>query len=476
MSALTYATARRSEGARCGYEGRGLKRESTIWRKRMAAWAEQTDRAYMLALRTTGSPALAEEAVQEACVRILQNPPEDRGDDAAAAYFLKAVHGVAANMLRSSKHRRQREEIHGVPTEKTHRSPDEIAAAAEIAKAAQAALEGLPQDERVAICLCCEQNLTRGMAAYVLQAPEQTVADRVQRGLEKLRRRLVAQGFAAAAPVVLGQQLAELGVPKAPAGLVGRVRELGASARESVRAVRNAAGRKASGNVAVKVVLGVALAGAIGVVASGILEKDAPPPAQKGAEAEVPAAYTAQPAKPLHMQWSFDKGPAKDLEVLNGTWSWSRPEGEEGGCMSTANNQSTLVQLPIAIPERPVRVSVKLRYRRALTSPRWIGVHWCQGGKSLKHENAWKATGNRGGEPLGTFTFEQYFIGRYTIQVFGGAETIVNQYERPHPGDRLAVAVTNFDVLEIELQELSETEMPDGYADPQALLRRLNKR
>ncbi|MCC6475288.1 MAG: hypothetical protein IT514_16260, partial [Burkholderiales bacterium] len=106
-----------------------MKRDSKIWRTRMAAWAEQTDRAYMLALRTTGSPALAEEAVQEACVRILQRPPEDRGDDAAAAYFLRTVHGVAVDLTRSSKHRRQREENHGVATEKTTRAPDEIAAA-----------------------------------------------------------------------------------------------------------------------------------------------------------------------------------------------------------------------------------------------------------------------------------------------------------------------------------------------------------
>lgn len=476
MDALTYGMASRIEATRRGNEDHGLKRDSKIWRKRMAAWAEQTDRAYMLALRTTGSPALAEEAVQEACVRILQNPPEDRGDEAAAAYYLKAVHGVAASMLRSSKHRRQREEIHGVPTEKNSRSPDEIAAAAETARAARVALETLPQDERVAICLCCEQNLTRGMAAYVLQAPEQTVADRVQRGLEKLRRRLVAQGFAAAAPVALGQQLAELGVPKAPVALASRVRALGASARESVRAVRKDAGRKASGNLAVKVVLGVAVAGAIAAVASGIMDKEAPHSAQTDAEVGTQAASTVQPAKPLYVRWSFDKGPAKDLEVLNGTWTWSRPNGDAGGCMSTANDKKALVQLPVAIPDRPVRVTVKMLYQRALTSPRWIGAHWCEGGKMLKHENVWQATGDRGGNPLGAFTFEQYFIGRYAIQVFGGTETIVNEYQRPHPGDFVAIAVTNFDILEIELQELSDAELPDGYADPQALLRRLNKR
>ena len=77
-----------------------------IWRRRLAGWVGQTDRAYLLALRTTGAPDLAEEAVQQVYTRLLLRPPEDRGEEAAMAYFLKAVHGAAVDLTRSTSRRR----------------------------------------------------------------------------------------------------------------------------------------------------------------------------------------------------------------------------------------------------------------------------------------------------------------------------------------------------------------------------------
>src|ERR1051325_3063696 len=60
-----------------------------------------TDRAYAIALRVTGNSALAEEAVQEAWIRLLRKPPQDQGAEQVRAYLLKAVHGVAVNLTQS---------------------------------------------------------------------------------------------------------------------------------------------------------------------------------------------------------------------------------------------------------------------------------------------------------------------------------------------------------------------------------------
>lgn len=471
MGTLIYSTTRKARTNRWEHEDLGVKHDSKIWRRRMAGWKEQTDRAYMLALRTTGSPALAEEAVQEACMRILQNPPEDRGDEAAAAYFLKVVRGVAVNLVLSSKNRRQREENHGVAAEKKVRAPDEIAAASETARAARAALETLPQEEREAICLCCEQSLTHRMAAYVLQEPEKTVTDRVQRGLEKLRRRLVAQGFAAAAPVVLGQQLAELGIPPAPAVLAGRIRELGASARESIRAAGNAAGRKASGNLAVKMVLGAAVAGAVVAV---VLKPWQTAPAGNGAAAK-PQAQTED--KPLHLTWAFEQGPAVDLKIAEGAWQWRAADEKASGSMSVADG-SVVVVLPLAIPARPVLVAVKHNRWQAAAKGggRYSsGCGWA-GTKAALPYDSWSRIWN--GRPAGSYEVRHYFVDRskITMVVADGEQRItgIKEYKTPYPSQEIFLSFINFRyeqlvIEEIELRTLDEQDIPSEVRDAEAL-------
>lgn len=472
MDALTYATASRCEGTRRGYEDHGLKRDSKIWRKRMAAWAEQTDRAYMLALRTTGSPALAEEAVQEACVYILQNPPEDRGDEAAAAYFLKAVHGMAVSTLRSSKHRRQREENHGVAAEKNSHSPEEIAAATETARAARAALEGLSQEEREAICLCCEQSLTHRMAAYVLQEPEKTVTDRVQRGLEKLRRRLVAQGFAAATPIVLGQQLAELGVPKAPTGLASRVHELSAAARESVRAVRNAAGRSASGNLAVKVILGAAVAGAVAIV---VLKPWQPTPAGS-APASKAAAQTED--EPLYFKWTFEQGPARELTEVEGSWQWKQLAKKAPGFMATEGNQWVAVTLPVTLPPRPLVLTLHLveAGRPEQGEGYFMGSYWWDGSQPVarKLRGQWSVPA-RGKMPHRRVE-RIFLLDKYVIDCLDQGVLSVLEYDKAYPADRYRFGIKNWDVEAIELSSLRPSEIPAQFQDVEKLIQELDRR
>ncbi|MCK6471622.1 MAG: RNA polymerase sigma factor [Planctomycetes bacterium] len=455
----------------------------------MAAWAEQTDRAYMLALRTTGSPALAEEAVQEACVRILQRPPEDRGDEAAAAYFLRTVHGVAVDLTRSSKHRRHREENHGVATEKNTRAPDEIAAARETARAARAALSTLPQEEREAVCLCCEQSLSRSMAAYVLQQPEQTVADRVQRGLEKLRQRLSAQGFAAVTPVLLGKHLAELGVPKAPAALADRVRDLSAAARESVRAARRVAAHKAPGNLGVKVVLGAAVVAAVAVVASGVLDKDAPRAEKPAAKTEAPAETALairsevppEEVKPVYARWDFAQGLAQDLEVVYGKWNWRAATEEAPGGMEIPEGYVTVVP-PTEVPQRPFVLTVMLTWKaKAAGKRRWIsGAGWTDGKEKLEFK-CW--TSPWMGSPAGAYEVRHYYIGRYKYEYAIGSAgtrvTALHEFSQPYPLRRVFLSFTNenldFTVQSIELKEVKEDEIPAVLRDPEALKKTMSK-
>lgn len=253
-------------------------------RERIEALAAHADRAYLLALRICGSAAQAEEAVQEAYARLLlKPPPRDLGPEAALAYFLQATRYTAMDLSKSARRRKRREESHAMGEFRSAEAPDNSALRSEAAQAARAALSVLPVDEREAVSLCCEMDLSRKAASEILGVPERTLSARVNRGLEKLRARLEAQGYAALTPLAIGEGLRSLGVPPAPQGVTQSMGEIAASAaRGSLRLARQMAQRGPSQlavrSVAVAVLLGAAAGGYFTLSTAGNRVAPAPLP------------------------------------------------------------------------------------------------------------------------------------------------------------------------------------------------------
>lgn len=168
-------------------------------------------------------------------------------------------------------------------------APDNSAARAEAGKAARAALAVLPVEEREAVSLCCEMDLTHKAASEILGIPERTLSARVNRGLEKLRARLVSQGFAALTPLSVGEGLRSLGVPPAPQCVTQSLGEIAASAaRGSLRLARQVAlqgpSQLAVKSVAIAVLIGTAAAGGyLAVNTSGQRVAATPPDASESA-------------------------------------------------------------------------------------------------------------------------------------------------------------------------------------------------
>jgi RNA polymerase sigma-70 factor (ECF subfamily) len=276
------------------------------WKQRVVALTTESSRAYLIALRIVGSPALAEEVVQEAYAKLLQHPLKNEDATQAAVYLFKTIRSTAIDLSRSAKNRKQREDEYAVKHNTAFSSPDALSEASEVAQAARAALTELPLEEREAISLCCEQDLPRSTVSQILDVPESTVYDRMQRGLEKLRMRLATQGFASVTPILIGQGLRELGVPPAPSGLLRAVGEL---ARNTASNGLRAAGKKmalaksANAAASTKVVLGVILLGAVvGAVVFASLSKPSKPSAPQNVTATpspaVPAPPPVAPAAP----------------------------------------------------------------------------------------------------------------------------------------------------------------------------------
>jgi RNA polymerase sigma-70 factor (ECF subfamily) len=233
-----------------------------LWTETLSA---EADRAYFTALRVTGEPSFAEEAVQEACLRLLRSPAPDLAPGQRRAYLIRTVHSAAVDLLKSDMARRRRQEAVTMDTNRPAPGPADVAAAAETARAARAALAALPAELRLPVSLCCEQDLSHREAAEILSVPEKTVTDRVRRGLEKLQRVLTAAGYAGCAPAGLAAGLGALGVPAAPAGVLAKIQELAGGTGASTIGVGTGSGAAgaAKGGLTVKIGLGIAAAGLV---------------------------------------------------------------------------------------------------------------------------------------------------------------------------------------------------------------------
>jgi RNA polymerase sigma factor (sigma-70 family) len=198
--------------------------------------------AYVLALRLVGSPEDAEDVVQQAylnaCRSLRDGPPPDE----ARTWFLTVVANAAKNHLQASGRRARRE-----AAVRTRGSGANSEANEELVAALRAALDGLEPESRALVSLCYEQGCSQREAARILDLPLSTLSDRLNRGLEGLRKALQAAGYAAA-PAIMVDALKQT-APAAPASLTAFVKSLvaGGAAQAAGAATASAAGSLALG-------------------------------------------------------------------------------------------------------------------------------------------------------------------------------------------------------------------------------------
>ena len=217
----------------------------------------EAPRAYSFALRLTGDPAAAEDAVAKAFCRAA----EAREAVPGRREVLGLVWRCAVDQWRSQRARRAREEGYAMAREarSATREPGAAAETAELARAARGAMGLLSREERAVIALSCEHGLGPDEIADITKMPRETVRSHRRRGLARLRDALAASGFASLAPAALSVALASAPAEELPASFATSLAgKLGLT--HSVAAGPTAA---VKGGIVMKLIAGIVLAGAV---------------------------------------------------------------------------------------------------------------------------------------------------------------------------------------------------------------------
>ena len=159
-----------------------------------ALFARHRDRLWAVALRTTGDPEEAADALQDAMVAAFRRADSYRGDAAVTTWLHRIVVNACLDRLRRRKVRAadplpEEPEEHQDRAAVPSRDRDDPAAAAErseVRRALRAALDRLPVDQRVALVLVDVEGYSVEEASRLLDAAPGTVKSRCSRGRARL--------------------------------------------------------------------------------------------------------------------------------------------------------------------------------------------------------------------------------------------------------------------------------------------------
>jgi len=138
---------------------------------------------FTLALSITRCPGLAEDAVHDACARLLRLGAKPRGDP--VAYVFAAVRNAA---LEHARRRRAAPDFPASLFDERQIDPALAASEAEQQRLARRAVEQLPLRQRQTVVMRLYANLTFQQIAETFGEPLPTVASRYRRALERIRQ------------------------------------------------------------------------------------------------------------------------------------------------------------------------------------------------------------------------------------------------------------------------------------------------
>lgn len=147
--------------------------DTLVRRHRQRLWA--------VALRTTGNPEEASDAVQDACLSAFRSAASYRGEARVTTW----LHRIVVNACLDRARRQAVRPTVPLP-EQPPADPRDLLGQRETSLIVTAALAALPEEQRLALVLVDLQGLSVEEAAHVLGVPGGTVKSRCSRGRARL--------------------------------------------------------------------------------------------------------------------------------------------------------------------------------------------------------------------------------------------------------------------------------------------------
>ncbi len=423
---------------------------------------------YRMARYLTGKQDATEDAAQEALLIVWRKANTYRAGN-ARSWILRITAVVCMQTLKKRKRREfDVDEMAPIADSADPRAPQEQA---ELLTALRQIMERLSNPDRQIVALYFGANYSQEEIGKELGVGQRTISTRIEQILDKLRQRLAKAGFAAAASTIGARDfldaLDEVTVPE-------RMWDQLTARLDQPLSSPQAASASPSVEVGSfsKYMLAI---GALAMAGLGIfiLNPFGPPVSPATPAPQTLSPVSQGPEATLNRRWTFDKGPATDLEVFQGTWKWKPGNGD--GYMFTppflktdAAPVYTAVLLPQTFGVHPfeILVDATAQIGRNGFQAKWmdktsiVAHRSCHGPKvkNLKRQR--------------DIRLRIVGYGPYLVSYINGEDYLVNIYAKPYPGDRLVLVLLGYNTHQIEVRALP-SDSPEEYEQE---IRRMEER
>jgi RNA polymerase sigma-70 factor (ECF subfamily) len=143
-------------------------------------------RLYRMAYSWTHNPALADDLVQQTCLKALRNQRSLRDMEAADSWLFRILANCLSDHYRTHREVLSGEELVAIDS----RTPERSAREEQVARRVRRAVASLPLPHRQVITLVDLEGFAYATVAQILDIPVGTVMSRLSRGRRALRERL----------------------------------------------------------------------------------------------------------------------------------------------------------------------------------------------------------------------------------------------------------------------------------------------
>lgn len=422
--------------------------------------------AYSIALNITCCAMLAEDATQEAMLRVWLSAERFDPDGCARGWILSIV---AREALKKVRDRRKAAEKVGRAAQQnasTLQAKEPATEHEELSESIRNGLEGLPELNRQLVVLYYGVGMSQAQIGKSVGLSQRMVGYKLDEALKFLRSRLAQAGFAAAAPALGDAMLAQavcsghVPPPNLYANMMDRL-DIALAHSATARASASAAAAQGSSMqlwVAACIILAAAAGGWY-----ALLFKE--PPVELAKTNATPSNSFAadRPSKKtdlFHRVWNFNDGASSDFIVLANPWQWRR-EADGVGRMVAQRDEPTNLFIDVDLPRRPFVIHLRaIALGDGLVRNNFL---WADQVSVMPHQvwsvnYTFKKKNSR---------FDLYFFDRFVCYRTEDRTQMLQEYETPYPGNRFIAVMMNFRVQEIEMRELNDQEVADFAFDPQ---------